>query len=257
MRGSAGESCAFFSLMDNAAATPMAPAPKRENLWINLLCNAVFPAVVLSTLGKEHRLGPVWALLLAISLPLGYGIFDLVTRRKWNVFSVLGVVSIALTGGLGLMKLSGFWFAVKEAAVPLVLGSAIPLTLRTRQPLVRVLVCNDQVLNIPKVEAALDASNGRPAFDALLAKVSWIIAASFALSAVLNFVLALWILKSPSGTTAFTEELGRLTLLSYPVITLPTMVVMVVGMWKLLTGLEKITGLRGEDLFHKPAPKAK
>ena len=224
--------------------------PKPENLWLNLVCNAVFPAVVLSTLSKESRLGPVWALLLAVSLPLGYGIYDLVRRRKWNVFSVIGVISTALTGGLGLMKLSGFWFAVKEAAVPLVLGAAVPLTLRTRQPLVRELVCNEQVLNMPRVEAALDAAGRRPAFNALLAQVSWIIAGSFALSAVLNFVLALWILKSPAGTSAFTEELGRLTAVSYPVITLPTMAVMIFAMWRLITGLERLTGLTGEDIFH-------
>jgi hypothetical protein len=244
--------------MENAIAAPSAPAPKRENLWINLLCNAVFPAVVLTTLSKEHRLGPMWALVLAISLPLGYGIFDLVTRRKWNVFSIIGVISTALTGGLGLFKLSGFWFAVKEAAVPLVLGAAIPLTLRTRQPLVRVLVWNEQVLNIPKVEAALHAAGAERAFDRLLWKVSWILAASFALSAGLNFVLALWILKSPSGTPAFAAELGRLTMLSYPVITIPTMAVMMYGLWQLLVGLEKLTGLRGEELFHerkKPAAK--
>lgn len=233
-----------------------APPPKRENLWVNLVCNAVFPAVVMTTLGKEHRLGPVWALLLALSLPLGYGIYDLVRRRKWNVFSIIGVVSIGLTGGLGLLKISGFWFAVKEAAVPLVLGLAVPLTLKTRQPLVRELVCNDQVLNLPKVEAALDASGARPAFEGLLARVSWIIAGSFALSAVLNFSLAIWILKSPPGTPEFTAELGRMTALSYPVITLPTMVVMVYAMWQLLTGLERITGLRGDELFHDQRRKS-
>lgn len=242
--------------MDTAPAVSATPAPpKRENLWINLLCNAVFPAIVLTTLSKEHRLGPMWALVLAISLPLGYGIYDLVTRRKWNVFSILGVVSTALTGGLGLLKLSGIWFAVKEAAVPLVLGAAIPLTSRTRQPLVRVLVCNEQVLNMPKVDAALDATGSRRAFEGLLRRVSWIIAASFGLSALLNFALALWILRSPSGTPEFSAELGRLTVLSYPVITLPTMAVMIYGMWKLITGLEKLTGLNGDELFH-PRPKA-
>jgi hypothetical protein len=237
--------------MDTATVAPAPPSRRQENLWFNLLCNAVFPAVVLTTLSKEHRLGPMWALVIAISLPLGYGIYDLVTRRKWNVFSVLGVVSIALTGGLGLLKLSGFWFAVKEAAVPLVLGIAVPLTLRTRQPLVRVLVCNEQILNMPKVEAALDAASARPAFEKLLGNVSWIIAGSFGLSAILNFFLALWILRSPAGTPAFSEDLGRLTILSYPVITLPTMAVLIYGMWRLITGLEKLTGLRGEDLFHE------
>lgn len=236
--------------MDQAATAASPAAPKPENLWLNLVCNAVFPAVVLSTLSKESRLGPVWALLLAISLPLGYGIYDLVRRRKWNVFSVIGVISTALTGGLGLMKLSGIWFAVKEAAVPLVLGAAIPLTLRTRQPLVRELVCNEQVLNMPRVEAALDATGRRPQFNALLARVSWIIAGSFALSATLNFILAIWILKSPAGTSAFAEELGRMTALSYPVITIPTMGVMIYAMWRLITDLEKLTGLTGDEIFH-------
>lgn len=234
------------------------PPPKPENLWINLICNAVFPAIILTYLSKEHRLGPTRALILAISLPLGYGIYDLVRRKKWNPFSVLGVVSTALTGGLGLLNLSGFWFAVKEAAVPLVLGLAVPLTLKTRQPLVRILVCNEQILNMPRVDAALDASGNRSGFDRLLARVSWIIAASFGLSAALNFGLALWILKSPPGTPAFGEELGRLTALSYPVITIPTMVVMLYAMWQLLGGLEKLTGLSGDEIFHqrqKPAGK--
>lgn len=237
------------------AANPT-PRSKPENLWLNLFCNAVFPAVILSTLGKETRLGPVWALVLAISLPLGYGIYDLVSRRKWNVFSVIGVVSTALTGGLGLLKISGFWFAVKEAAVPLVLGLAILLTQRTRQPLIRTLVWNDQILNLPRVEAALDSTGSRPAFERLLGRVAWIMAGSFGVSAILNFVLAIWILRSPAGTPEFTAELGRMTALSYPVITLPSMVMMVYGMWQLLTGLEKITGLRADDLFHPRPGKA-
>jgi len=234
-----------------ASAAP----PKRENLWLNIFCNAVFPALVLSFLSKEHRLGPKWALILALSVPLAYGLYDLVVRRKWNVFSIIGVVSTALTGGLGLMKISGFWFAVKEAAVPLVLGAAIVLTLRTRQPLVRTLVCNESVLNMPKVEAALEAAGTRAGFDALLVRVSWIVAGSFLLSAVLNFVLALRIMKSPAGTPAFAEELGRLTAVSYVVILVPSLAIMMVAMWRLLGGLEKLTGLKGDELFHAPPPK--
>jgi len=245
--------------MEIASTPPPPPAPqasaqiqppKRENIWINLLCNAVFPAVILTTMSKEHRLGPMWALVLAISLPLSYGIYDLVTRKKWNIFSVLGVVSTALTGGLGLLKLSSFWFAVKEAAVPLILGAALPISQRVGQPLVKAIVCNDQILDMPRVEAALAAANAKSAFDRLLSQVGWIIAGSFVLSSALNFALALWILKSPSGTPEFSEQLGRLTALSYPVITLPCMVVMFFGMWKLLTGLERLTGLKGDDLFH-------
>ena len=54
--------------MENATTVPRPTPSRRENLWVNLLCNAVFLAVILTTLSKEHRLGPMWALLLAISL---------------------------------------------------------------------------------------------------------------------------------------------------------------------------------------------
>jgi hypothetical protein len=85
--------------------------------------------------------------------------------------------------------------------------------------------------------------------------VSWIVAGSFLLSAVLNFVLALRIMKSPAGTPAFAEELGRLTAVSYVVILVPSLAIMMVAMWRLLGGLEKLTGLKGDELFHAPPPK--
>ena len=42
----------------------------------------------------------------------------------------------------------------------------------------------------------------------------------------MNYMLATWIVVSPAGTPGFNAELGRLTLLSYPVIALPSMLIM-------------------------------
>ena len=234
-----------------AAPAETARPARRENIWIALVCNAAYPALVLSLLSKEERLGPTWALILALIVPLAYGLNDLLRNRRWNVFAILGLVSTLLTGGFGLMKLSGMWFAVKEAAVPLVLGLAVPLSMRTRQPLVKLLLFNDQILDTKKIEQALDENDARGGFHQLLGSTSWLVASSFFLSAVLNFFLAIWILRSPSGTPAFNEELGKMTALSYPVITLPCMVILMVGIWKLLTGVEKLTGIPGEELFHQ------
>ena len=64
---------------------------RQENLWLNLLFNIVVPALILTTLSKPERLGPVWALIVGVSLPLGYGIYDLIVRRKWNFFSILEI----------------------------------------------------------------------------------------------------------------------------------------------------------------------
>lgn len=244
------------SASSESTAVPERRKAPRENIWLALLCNAAYPALVLSLLSKEDRLGPTWALIAAIVVPLGYGLNDLVRNRRWNVFALLGVVSTLLTGGFGLMKLSGMWFAVKEAAVPLVLGLAVPLSMRTRQPLVRTLLFNDQILDTQRIDAALEEKGQRPAFQALLGRTSWLVASSFFLSAGLNFFLALFILRSPSGTPEFNAELGKLTALSYPVIMVPSMAILMLGIWKLLTGVEKLTGLSGDDLFHKKPARA-
>jgi hypothetical protein len=42
-------------------------------------------------------------------------------------------------------------------------------------------------------------------------------------SAVMNYLTANWVVTSPVGSAAFNEELGLMTLLSYPVITIHDM----------------------------------
>ena len=111
-------------------STPSTQADERpENPWISLLINIAIPAVILMKASGEDRLGPVYGLLVALAFPLAYGLTDLYRRRKVNFISALGVVSILLTGGIGLLQLDPRWIAVKEAAVPLVIGLAVVLSL--------------------------------------------------------------------------------------------------------------------------------
>lgn len=229
---------------------PARPRPKPENLWLNLFFNALLPALVLSYGSKAQYLGAFWGLVAALAFPLGYAIYDLLRRRTWNVLSVIGFVGTLLTGGLGLLKMSGLWFAVKEAAVPLVLGLAIPATLRTRQPLVRTLLYNDQVLDTARIQSALEAQRNVPAFEALLAWASWILASSFLLSSVINFILAWWLLPSESGTEAFNRQLGKLQLWSWPAVVLPSSAMVFYALFRLVRGVEALTGLKGDELFH-------
>jgi hypothetical protein len=233
-----------------APVTPTpAPARKKESPLSNILINIVIPALILSKLSSEQRLGPLGALLAALSFPLGYFLFSLVQTRKTNFISVLGFVSILLSGSFGLLQLSGTWFAVKEAAIPALIGVATVVSLKTKYPLVKTLLFNDQVIDVPLVESHLDEKGQRPAFERLLVLTTWLLAASFLLSAVLNFILAIVLLKSPSGTPAFNEELGKMTALSYPVIVIPSMAVTMVALWRLLTGIRKLTGLTLEQVF--------
>ncbi len=242
--------------MDNPPL-PTPPRPRArpaENLWLNLGFNAVAPALILGFLSEKERLGPMGALVLALVFPLGYGAWDLYRRRTWNLFSAIGLVGTLLTGGLGLMKMSGFWFAVKEAAVPVVLGAAIPLSLRTRQPLVRTLLYNDQVLDTERIHGALKERGNLPQFEALLAWASWVLGGTLLVSAVINFLLAWWLLPAQSGTDEFNRQLGKLQFWSWPGSFLPVSVGMFYALFRLLKGLESLTGLPGNALFHARGP---
>ena len=171
-------------------------------------------------------------------------------RKKYNFISILGFISILLTGGLGLLAVDGIWFAVKEAAVPLVIGAGVVLSMNTSTPLVKTFLLNDEVMNLDLVEKKLTEHGKNDDFEALLRSSSWLLAFSFLLSAILNFFLALYILTSPAGTPEFTAELGKLQAVSFPVIALPCTLVMMVALWKLIKGLMSMTGLGIEDILH-------
>jgi hypothetical protein len=239
------------SEMSAPAATP----PSKENLLLNLACNVAAPAIILSKFSDQ--LGAKPALITALSFPLAYGLYDLIRRRTFNFLSALGFTSTLATGGLGLLKLDPLWFAVKEAVVPTLIGLTVLVSQWTKRPLVRTMMFNEQVINVPRVEAALDARNERPAFLNLLKTSSWLLAGSFALSAVLNFVLARIIITAMPDTAEFNAQLGRLTWLSYIVIMVPSLVIMIYALWRLIKGLENLSGLTLDEILHQPAAAEK
>lgn len=230
------------------------PSTPRENLFVNLLCNAILPGFLLQKLSTPQVLGPVWGLVVSLSLPLGYGLADLYRRRTWNLFAGLGFLSTLLTGVLGILRTDALWIACKEAVVPLLLGLAIPYSLRTRQPLVRTLLYNDQVLDTVRIQAALSARQAESGFEGLLRWASWVLAGSFLVSGILNFALARWMLTAVPGSPEFNAQLGRMNWLSWPVIVVPSMAVMMFALFRLLKGVEQLSGLTTDELFH-PDPK--
>lgn len=233
-----------------------APAPKKkENIFLNLICNIAVPTFVLTMLSKEDRLGPQWGMIVALAFPLGYGIYDLAQRKKFNLFSIVGIVSVLMTGTLNQMKADAFWFAVKEASVPSLFGVAVLVSMGTKRPLVRELLWNDQVIDTEKVDRVLAERGQRHELDRLLRNASLGLAASFVLSAILNYGLARYLLKSPPGTAEFNAELGKMNGLSWPVIALPTTIVTMIVFWRLMSGLTRLTGLQLEEIFNAAEKK--
>ena len=228
---------------------PDAAPKKKENLLLNLVCNIVVPTLVLTKLSTDAYLGPQWGMVVALAFPFGYGVYDLVQRKKTNLFSIIGIASVLLTGGLNQLKADTFWFAVKEAAIPGMLCVTVLISSRTKRPFVRELLWNDQVIDTERVDAVLAERGQQGAFEALLRRASVGLSFAFLLSAALNYGLARWILQSPAGTPEFNAELGRMNVLSWPVITLPFFVAMMLVMWRLLSGMTALTGLELEQIF--------
>lgn len=232
----------------NTAPDAALPKPK-ENVFVNLIFNIAVPSYIMQKFATPDRLGPLNALLLGLSFPLAYSVYDYIRRREYNFISVVGFFSILISGGLGLLNMDGFWFAVKEAAIPSIIGIALVVSLKTKTPLVHSMIYNDKVIDIPRVEHALMEKHSQRQFNRLLVMTTYMLTASFILSAVLNFVLAIYFLKSPPGTPEFIEEVGKMHLWSWPIIVVPSMIVTMGALWYLLRGIKQLTGLPLDAVF--------
>jgi hypothetical protein len=228
----------------------------RFNPLIEPLVTLAIPAFILMKLSSPEHLGVVQALLLALAFPLAWGIRDLIRRRKFNLFAALGLVSVLLTGGIGLLQLDNHWLAVKEAAIPGLIGLAVIVSIYTRYPLIRTLLFNTRLFDVARVQERLSARGTARAFDARLQMANWMLGGTFFFSAVMNYLLATWIVTSPAGSPAFNEELGQLTLLSYPVIAIPATLMMMAVLYFLGRTITTLTGLKLAAVLNLPeAPR--
>jgi hypothetical protein len=222
---------------------------KKESPLVSLLVSIVIPAIILSKFSTEEYLGVLPGFLVALALPIGYAIYNLVVRKETGFIAILGFVSIFLTGIIGVFEFPTEWLAIKEAAVPLLIGIAVIVSLKTPYPLVKKLIFNEELLDLKLIDEKLKENNNVFEIERILVKSTFMVAASFLLSATLNFFLTKYIVVSPAGTAAFNEELGTLTALSYPAIALPSTAVMFVALYYIFKQITKLTGLSFEEMM--------
>lgn len=231
------------------STAPSSTAAK-SNPFVDLLVSIVIPSVILMKFSGEQDLGAVRALLLALAFPLTWGAADLVRRRRLNLIAVLGLVGIVLTGGIGLLELDTQWLAIKEAAIPGLIGIAVVVSTRTRYPLVKTLLYNPTVIDVARVQQSLEEKGNTVAFEARVQIATYLLGGTFFFSSFMNYVLATWIVTSPAGSEAFNQELGRLTLLSYPMIAIPSMLMMMAVLYYLARAIRKLAGLKLTDVLN-------
>lgn len=223
---------------------------KKSNPLFEILFNVIIPSFILMKFSGEEHLGTAMALVVALLFPVIYGGMDLVRNKKFNFIAALGFISVLLTGGIGLLELDTRWLAFKEALIPGLIGLAVLGSTFTRYPFMQKMLLNDTVLNLKLINERLEANGKKQAFDRCLMSSNYLFASTFAFSSAMNYFMATWIVTSPSGTAAFNEELGKLTLYSYPAIAIPSMLMMFGIFYYIWRQVRAMTHLETEQIFH-------
>lgn len=233
-------------------------APKAENPFLNIAFNIVIPVIILNKMSVSW--GALQALVVALAFPLAYGIYDILRTKKVNFIVVFGILNVLFTGGLALLKLEGFWFAVKEAVFPLLVGVFVFASAFTRKPFVQTFLMNEQLLNLQAIQEKIGSNNKDIELKGLLRTSTQFLSLSFLLSAVLNFGLAMWIftpidpqIQGEQRDLLLNDQIGQMTKYSFLVIMLPSMICLMAILFHFLGKLSQLTGLDREQLL---APKA-
>ena len=232
---------------------------KQENPLLNLGLNILLPVMLLKKGPLWFDLEPTANLLLALAFPVIYFIYDFARRKKANFISILGFVSILLTGGIGVLELPRTWFIAKEGGIPLIIGIALVISLKTKYPLVKTFLYNDNVLDVINIDALLKERGKLTEFKALMDSSTWIIAASFFFSSAVQFVLASVIVTVEPAVdpVLFNEQVGDMTWITYLVILIPSFLITGYALLRLVKKLEKLTGLKSFEELLSPQLREK
>ena len=244
---------------------------KEESPLSNIIVNVLLPVVVLSQMSKDPmevgampwHVGPMKALIIALIIPLGYGIYHFAKTRKFNLFSAIGLFSVLLTGGVTLYLWNedgtvkpdaAFWFGLKEAVQPLILGGVVLGSHYTKGPLFREFIYTPAIFDIKRIEAQVKELGKEEAYQKMLFQNTLFFCCSFIISAILNIGLAYFFLGNLDFTAENARELynqgtAKIMGWGFVVILVPMMVILVSIVLKQAKDIGKLTELEREDYF--------
>ncbi len=231
----------------------MSSATSKENPLFNLAANVVIPVLVLKQLSSWS---PLYALLLALAFPLGYGLWSYWTSQKINLISLLGLLNTLFTGGFALFKLDGFWFVIKEAAFPFLIGCFVLFSSFRQKPFLKMMLFETGALNTDEILKRVQDSQKSQQLLRLFQKGTFFFSLTFFFSAFLNFVLAFRIftkispdLSEAEQTTLLNQQIADMTWQGYAVIFAPSIVFFFLILYFFFRSLSKLTGLEFDSLI--------
>lgn len=236
---------------------------------LNIALSVLAPVLILSKCSAEGegfwQIGTTPALVIALSLPLGYGLYNFWETRKPDALNLLGLLGVIFTAVVTVYATTGegtsirpdtpWWFAAKEAFIPLLMATAVLITAKSKGALLRVFIYTDALFDTIRIEKKCEELDKQAEYQQCLWRASLMTSASLIFSSVANFILALYfllpVLKQPATdqALAYNYAIGDLTWAGYAVISLPLLATMVGVMVYLIKTLGQITGLKRDKLM--------
>jgi len=216
---------------------------KKENQLLNILLNVIIPSIILIKLSNENYLGPFYGIIIALSFPIIYGIYNFFIRHDVNILSIFGFVSVLLTGSISLFELSKTILIIKETSIPLLIVVFMIIFKKRTNKFIKNLLC--EIFNFEKIEKKI----GKKKLTKNIANLSKLMKYPFLASAILNFILAFVLIKSEPGTIAYNTQIGTMTALSFPVIAIPSMIFTMIIILLFIKKTKKDTGYKMEELM--------
>lgn len=256
-----------ISLMEQAMS---AEKKQDESPLVNIMVNVLIPVIVLSKMSKAPEadsqiwhLGPHKALILALSIPLIYGIYYFLKTKKFNIFSGIGLFSVILTGAVTLYLWNedgtvkpdaALWFGIKEAIQPLILGTVVLATHWTKGPLFREFIYNPSIFDIQRIENKVAEDKAEEPYNKLLFTNTLFFCCSFVISAIINIVIAFYFLGSLDHTADNAQELynqatAKITFWGLIFILVPMLFILTAILFKHSKDLQKLTKLTREEVL--------
>ena len=243
--------------MTTVNQTVTARTDNNEASFSHIIFNIIIPAFILNK-GHKWGLPAQLSVLVALSFPLFFTCKTWLKSRKINFVSLLGLLNVLVSGTLTLLALGGLWFAVKEAAFPLLIGTFVLASSWTNQPFFQTIFLNPAAFDVAKIHEKLDTEEKKDKFHQIMVHATQWLSVSFLMSASLNFILSLHIftplaeqLTDTQKQEMLNEQLSHMTLYSLGVILVPSVIFLGSLLYYIFKKVHALTGLSTEDLLIK------
>ena len=224
---------------------------KNGDNWIHKILDLLDISELPLQLKGEINLSSI-TFLIALIFPVVYFIYDLLKRKNVNVISILGFINVLLTGGIGIFGerfgLSKNWFIIKEGALPSLIGLALITLRKVRKESFNNILLNDMLFDNYKINSLINYERQNE-FERIVYRAGSHFIMGLFISSFVQFVLASIIVTANPGEPLFSEQVATMTWVSFLAVFVITLSIVGKGYLGLISGIEKITGLKRDDFL--------